>query len=207
MLKNRSVQTWARRLHIYISMALLLVVLFFTLTGITLNRPELFVSKTPSIEEQTLEIPSEILFMPSSNGIDKQALKEYLSSNTNLKGFPSEMDVYTELDDGELVFGELTMSYKGPGYNASVYLDLLSHQATIEQSDYGVIAWLNDLHKGRNSGVIWQVFIDVTAVLMTLFILTGICLILPKRKTLNLSIKWMAFGSAATAILYWVAIP
>ena len=59
-LKSRAVQMWARRLHVYISMALLLVVLFFSVTGITLNRPELFESSKPNIQTHNLTLPSDL---------------------------------------------------------------------------------------------------------------------------------------------------
>ncbi|ABU74636.1 hypothetical protein VIBHAR_06753 [Vibrio campbellii ATCC BAA-1116] len=39
-------------------MALLLVTLFFALTGITLNRPELFERSEPIIQQHTLNIPN-----------------------------------------------------------------------------------------------------------------------------------------------------
>ncbi|WP_299021986.1 PepSY-associated TM helix domain-containing protein [uncultured Photobacterium sp.] len=61
LLKTKAVQLWARRLHIYISMALLLVVLFFSVTGITLNRPELFVNSLPSVSEVELQLTDELM--------------------------------------------------------------------------------------------------------------------------------------------------
>ncbi|WP_334682913.1 PepSY-associated TM helix domain-containing protein [Vibrio europaeus] len=207
MLKNRVFQMWARRLHIYVSMALLLVVLFFTITGLTLNRPDLYVSAQPNVVETELAIPHNLLFQGQKPSVEKELLLNYLRVHAGLKGYASEFDIYTEVEHSELHHGEITLSFKAPGYNASVYIDMLEETATVEQSDYGFIALLNDAHKGRNCGPIWQVFIDITAILMTLFIVTGFCLIVPKRKTLWLSVKWMAFGSLSTLILYWIAIP
>ena len=57
------------------------------------------------------------------------------------------------------------MDFKGPGYNASVFIDLLAGEAEIETTDYGWVAQLNDLHKGRNTGEAWIVFIDISALL------------------------------------------
>lgn len=91
---------------------------------------------------------------------------DYLNQHTDLSGTPSNVDVFTDVEDGELVEGELSLNYKGPGYNASVYIDLTTGMADIESSNYGVVALLNDLHKGRNSGEVWKAFIDITALLM-----------------------------------------
>ena len=54
---------------------------------------------------------------------------------------------------------------------------MVTQHAEIEITDYGVIALLNDLHKGRNSGEVWKRFIDITALLMVFFVLTGVCLL------------------------------
>ena len=208
LLKSKGVQTWARRLHIYISMALLLVTLFFAITGITLNRPELFERSEPIIQQHTLTIPNEQLFAnEGSFQPNRAALLSFLTQETDLRGTPSALDVYTEVEDGELLIGELSLDFKGPGYNATVFVDMTTGEAEVETTNYGIVALLNDLHKGRNSGDVWKWFIDITALLMIFFVLTGVCLLLPKKKTLNTSIKWTVFGSAISLVIYFVAVP
>ncbi|MEZ8549093.1 PepSY-associated TM helix domain-containing protein [Vibrio cyclitrophicus] len=207
-LKSRAVQSWARRLHVYISMALLFVVLFFSVTGITLNRPELFESTQPNIQRSTLTLPTN-LFMIQEGRLkaDETAFETFLFKEANLSGVPSGLDIYAEIEDGELLIGEVSMDFKGPGYNASVFVDVTSEMVEVETTNYGVIALLNDLHKGRNSGEVWKWFIDITALLMIFFVLTGVCLLLPKKKTLNTSIKWTVFGSVISLAIYFVAVP
>ncbi|WP_318450469.1 PepSY-associated TM helix domain-containing protein [Photobacterium leiognathi] len=208
MLKHKSVQLWARRLHIYISMALLLVVLFFAITGITLNRPEVFVSDSPNITEQQLTLPTELFSSQQGEFVpNTKALLDYLSQYANVSGTPSEVEVFTDLDGNELIEGEISFDYKGPGYSATVFIDMTTAEATIESTHYGIIAVLNDLHKGRNSGEVWKWFIDITAVLMIFFVLTGVCLLLPKKKTLITSMKWMGAGSIITALIYLAFVP
>jgi hypothetical protein len=207
-LKNKTVQLWARRLHVYISMALLLVVLFFSITGITLNRPSLFVSAHSDVSETTITIPAALFstgaddFVPNKSGI-----LDYLAEHAQLSGQPSALDVFTQVEDGELLEGEIALDYKGPGYNVAVFIDMTTAEAVIEKTHYGVVAVLNDLHKGRNSGEVWRWFIDITAVLMVFFVLTGVCLLLPKKKTLKTSLKWTLFGSLVTLIIFLVAVP
>ncbi|MCG9630208.1 MULTISPECIES: PepSY-associated TM helix domain-containing protein [Vibrio] len=207
-LKSRAVQMWARRLHVYISMALLLVVLFFSVTGITLNRPELFEASKPNIQTHNLTLPSH-LFSIQNDRLEPNtsAFQTFLVEQAGVSGTPSGLDVYAEIEDGELVVGEVSMDFKGPGYNASVFADLVMATVEVETTDYGIIALLNDLHKGRNSGEVWKWFIDITALLMIFFVITGVCLLLPKKKTLNTSIKWMLFGSILSWFIYFVAVP
>lgn len=208
VLKKKAVQIWARRLHIYISMALLLVVLFFSVTGITLNRPELFVKKKPAVSEVVLTLPDELM-TSGRRGIipDEALLVAYVTEQAAVSGNPSAVEVFTEVEDGELVEGEMSYDYKGPGFNASVFVDLLSREAVVEKSHYGVVAVLNDLHKGRNSGDVWKWFIDITALLMVIFVLTGVCLLLPKKRTFNTSLKWTMAGSLATLLIFFFAVP
>ncbi|MGR5558098.1 PepSY-associated TM helix domain-containing protein [Vibrio fortis] len=207
-LKSRAVQMWARRLHVYISMALLLVVLFFSVTGITLNRPGLFEASKPNIQSHTLTLPSHLLTVQNERLTpNAKAFQQFLVEKADISGTPSGLDIYAEIEDGELLIGEVSMDFKGPGYNASVFADVVMQTVEVETTDYGVIALLNDLHKGRNSGEVWKWFIDITALLMIFFVITGVCLLLPKKKTLNTSIKWMLFGSALSWFIYFVAVP
>ena len=207
-LKSREVQSWARRLHVYISMALLFIVLFFSVTGITLNRPELFELTHPNIQRSTLTLPTSLFTIQNGRlKADEPAFEMFLFEEANLSGVPSGLDIYAEIEDGELLIGEVSMDFKGPGYNASVFVDVTSEMVEVETTNYGVIALLNDLHKGRNSGEVWKWFIDITALLMIFFVLTGVCLLLPKKTTLNTSIKWTVFGSAISLVIYFVAVP
>ncbi|MGF1744382.1 PepSY-associated TM helix domain-containing protein [Vibrio minamisatsumaniensis] len=207
-LKSRAIQSWARRLHVYISMALLFVVLFFSVTGITLNRPELFESSQPNIQRSTLTLPASLFTIEDGRlKVDDNAFEAFLFEEANLSGVASGLDIYTEIEDGALLVGEVSMDFKGPGYNGSVFVDLTSETVEVETTNYGVIALLNDLHKGRNSGEVWKWFIDITALLMIFFVLTGVCLLLPKKKTLNTSIKWTVVGSVISLAVYFVAVP
>ena len=207
-LKNKKVQLWARRLHIYVSMALLLVVLFFSLTGITLNRPHLYVSDSPNVDRNILSIPDRFFVLEQGKfSVDKTPLLNYLVTEGKLSGKPSAMQMFSEVEEGELVEGELSLDYKGPGYNSTVFIDMVTQEAEIEITHYGAIAVLNDLHKGRNSGEVWAWFIDISALLMVFFVLTGVCLLVPKKKSFSLGLKWTAFGSMVTLLIYLFAVP
>ncbi|MCG7496029.1 PepSY-associated TM helix domain-containing protein [Vibrio sp. Of7-15] len=206
LLKRRGVQLWARRLHIYVSMALLALVLFFAITGVTLNRPELFVAE-PTSASYEVQVPMELLFSESKINVDQNGLVAFLKQATPLKGAASGFDSYTEYEDGELIEGELSADFKAPGYNGSLFLDLSNQIAQIDTTDYGLIAELNDLHKGRHSGEVWKWVIDLSGVLMVLFVVTGVCLLVPKKKTFSTAINWAVLGLISTLAVYWAAVP
>jgi len=189
-------------------MALLLVVLFFAITGITLNRPHLYISDDPQIEQQVLSFPSTLFTLQENKlEVDKEGVLAFLSEHTKLSGQPSSLQLFSEVEQGELLEGEISLDYKGPGFNSVVFIDLVSQQAEIETTHYGLVAVLNDLHKGRDSGEVWAWFIDISAFLMVFFALTGVCLLVPKKKSFSLGLKWTAFGSLISILIYLFAVP
>ena len=72
---------------------------------------------------------------------------------------------------------ELYLSAPGPGRDAWVSIDRASGAAKYETTDRGWVAYFNDLHKGRNTGIAWTIFIDVVAVAVLFFSLTGLVLL------------------------------
>jgi hypothetical protein len=69
------------------------------------------------------------------------------------------------------------VTFKGPGYAADAFIDRDTGHYTVTQSYHGVIAVLNDLHKGRDSGPAWSILIDASAILLTLISLSGLILL------------------------------
>ena len=58
-----------------------------------------------------------------------------------------------------------------------VAIDRQSGEMTWEVTDRGWIAYLNDLHKGRDTGDVWRLFIDVFVLASLVFIGTGFVLL------------------------------
>lgn len=198
VLQQKSFQTWSRRIHVYSSMCLLLAVAFFAVTGITLNRASWFTGKP---EIQLIEHPFPRQLFDEQWQLNQPQLLAYLQREFALSGQASQVSVLLEKHGNE-VMGEVSLDFKGPGSNSSVFIELPSLLGEIETIDYGTIAWLNDLHKGRNTGPVWQWFIDICAVIMLLFLITGIFLLLPKKKTLRSALVWLGCGSVVTLVFY-----
>jgi hypothetical protein len=188
---NKFFLALSRLLHVYVSMALLTLMIFFSITGITLNHPEWFASHQGEVVDGDFVLEAALL-TPASQG----ALISYLFDNNQLKGHRLEV----ERDDNELFITD-----KGPGRHLSITIDLTTGDAYKEATDYGYWALLNDLHKGRNSGGFWRFIIDLSAVLMIFFTLTGFILALAQRRV-NRTMGLSLFTSLLVLVgyLFWV---
>ena len=153
----------------WISSALALpALLMFTITGITLNHAADIPASTQVATYQTI-VPKAVL----------AELRSTLSESPSALPRPFQQWLTTEagiaVGGGQLEWsaGELYVSFPRPGGDAwlSVYLD--TGELVYEKTDRGWIAWANDLHKARNTGLWWQGFIDVFAVICLVFCVTG----------------------------------
>ncbi|REL26905.1 peptidase [Thalassotalea euphylliae] len=186
---NRNLLNFSRLIHVYVSMALLSLMIFFSITGITLNHPEWFADDQATVEEADFVVNPELL-LPSTQG----QLLDVLLKQQHLNGNRLSIE---RSDD------ELFISDKGPGRYLSLTIDLASGEAFKEATDYGYWALFNDLHKGRNSGGFWRFIIDLSAVLMIVFSITGFILALAQRR-INRTMAASIITTIAMVIIYWL---
>lgn len=165
----------SRWLHIYLSMASFVILLFFAVTGLTLNHAERF-SASPRVTQIKGKV--EIKWVKAEDAaVDKLAVVEHLRQAHGVKG---------GLSDFRLDESEAAVSFKGPGYAADAFINRETGEYELTETRSGLVAALNDLHKGRDTGRVWSWLIDASAVLMTVVSLTGLVLIwLLKRRRLS----------------------
>ena len=82
-------------------------------------------------------------------------------------------------------------------------IDRQTGRYTLAITRHGVVAVLNDLHKGRDTGAVWSVVIDATAILLTLVALTGFALIFFIRRR---RVAGLVTAVVGTVILAAVAV-
>jgi hypothetical protein len=184
-----------RWLHIYVSLLGFTALMFFAVTGITLNHPTWFGAGVQHVTEYKGTIPSKWLKAPTpaapppessavatdepapeadpAAGVAKLEIVEHLRQEHQIRGAVSEF----RADDVECM-----ILFKGPGYSVDVFVDRASGDYTATQTAMGVMAIMNDLHKGRDSGAVWSWVIDITAGLMVFVSITGFVLLFYLRR-------------------------
>jgi hypothetical protein len=176
-IKFAKVMRW---LHIYLSMFSLAVVLFFSVTGITLNHPDWFFSGAESSREFEGEVRSQWLHgVAAARAQDETVAKEdqQVSKLEIVEHLRNAHQIHGALADFRVDDSECVISFKGPGYAADAFIDRESGHYRLTETYHGFVALINDLHKGRDTGLVWSVVIDVSAVLMTVISLTGLVLL------------------------------
>ena len=78
---------------------------------------------------------------------------------------------------GEWSADEIYLSLPRPGGDGWLSIDRASGEVEYEVTRRGAVAYLNDLHKGRNAGPVWGWFIDVFALACLVFSITGLFLL------------------------------
>lgn len=190
---KRKLAEWSRWLHIYLSMFSFVIVLFFAVTGLTLNHLEWFP------EKETLRDSDGKLNPTWVNVADTAQMKKL----EIVELFRSEYRVNGVLNDFRIDETEISVSFQGPGYTADAFIDRSKGTFHLTERSLGFIAWINDLHKGRDTGQGWKWVIDFSAIFMSLISLTGIILLLfLKKKRIN-GLIWLVAGLALVVLLYF----
>lgn len=195
---------WLRWLHIYLSMFSLAAVLFFGVTGITLNHPQWFYSGAERRTETEGQLAPTWLHAATTDDtdparqVDKLQVVEHLRSAHRIRGALAEFRV----DEAECM-----VTFKGPAYAADAFIDRTTGKYRLSETSHGFVAVINDLHKGRDTGPVWSVLIDVSAVLMTLVALTGLALLfyLKLRRVPGLTV--MVVGTVVVVALVVFCVP
>ncbi|MDB5715594.1 MAG: hypothetical protein JWO15_2991 [Sphingomonadales bacterium] len=197
--RKQKIRTWwlrqFRTWH-WISAAVSLVgMLLFAITGLTLNHAAT-ISAKPRVTEHAVTLAPPLLAMlkktPASDAPLPDAVAANLASILNLDA----RDRAAEWTDGEVY-----VAMPGPGRDAWISIDRASGAVTSEITDRGWVSYLNDLHKGRNSGAAWFWFIDVFAVACILFTITGLLLLNLHAKNRPSTWPLVALGMAIPLLI------
>lgn len=143
----------------------------FTITGITLNHAG-SIGGQPVIETHAALVPASLRATLAAHAAADSPLPVALR-----RWIETELDVPVDDATVEWSDAEIYLSAPGPGRDAWVSIDRASGAARSESTDRGWVAYFNDLHKGRNTGLAWRVFIDVVAGAVLFFALTGLLLL------------------------------
>ncbi len=182
-------QGWMRWLHIYTLMLSLIVVLFFSVTGITLNHPDWLFGTKEVRQEYTGRLPKNAY---SSSTINWLEVVEHLRVAHDVKGKA------TDMRSANL---EASLRFAAPGYTADGFIDLKSGAYTLNTSHQGFVAAMNDFHRGRNSGAVWAVLIDVAGWFLVLISATGLALLFYLKKIRIQAVLTLVVGGIVMILL------
>jgi hypothetical protein len=189
---------WLRTLHQWhwISAAVSLAgLLLFAATGVTLNHAAQIETK-PRTEQRTATLPPPLLTALGTREEGEAALPAKVE-----RWLDAELGIALRGRQGEWSPEEIYLSLPSPGADAWLSLDRDSGAIEYERTDRGAIAYLNDLHKGRNAGPAWAWFIDVFALACVVFSITGLCLLQMHARQRPGTWPWVGLGLLLPVLL------
>ncbi|MFO0978830.1 MAG: PepSY-associated TM helix domain-containing protein [Planctomycetaceae bacterium] len=194
---NRVLHTLTRWLHIYSSLLGFMTVLFFSVTGVTLNHPDWFDTGFEQTREETGTIDSALL-VKADGGLNDLGIVEFLRKKHS---------VTAGLRDFQADDYQINVAFAGAGYTCDVRIDRETREYQLSELRLGVIPIINDLHKGRDTGSVWKVVIDVSAIILVVISLTGLLLLCWLRRRWRNGLLTLAAGSLALGVTIWLALP
>lgn len=201
---RRAVYSYSRLFHVYISTALFALLIFFCVTGFFLNHLDTFggSSEDGNFESGFDAELMSLLVQPEEDPFNQPplpALKAYLSAHHGLTK-PSNVALDAEA-------GEIIVDYSLPAGYASAIFVVTDELFILEYQTGNWVAIFNDLHKGRHTGGVWSWVIDLSALFMVLFALTGFILLFQNKRQRVKTLWVTVLGVVTPVIVVWLWVP
>lgn len=184
---------WLKHLHQWhwISSALcLLGMLLFSITGITLNHAT-EIEATPHVTRQSAQLPAPLQSALRQLAAQRDGARAALP-DTALRWLAATWSLDAGGRIGEWSTDEIYVPLPKAGGDAWVRIGLDDGATEYELTERGTISWLNDVHKGRNTGAAWNWLMDLFAVACLVFCMTGLLIL--KFHAANRPFIWPVVG-------------
>jgi hypothetical protein len=168
----------------------LLVVLFFALTGITLNHPEWTIGSSETTQTYLGTLPEG---WQQDGQVSWLLVAEHLRATHRLKG---------RVDDTRADGTEASISFRAPAYAADAFIEQHSGSYSLKVTAQGPVGILNELHRGRDTGRPWVWLIDFSGGFLALVALSGLAMGLFIRKTRRVALLTTLAGTLLMLGLY-----
>jgi len=182
---------WLRHLHNWhwISSAICLIaMMLFAVTGFTLNHAGDIEAK-PKISQKTGHVPASLLQLLNAEVVQRSQKNVDTSLPASMvQWLEAQHQIDAANKAAEWSPEEIYVALPRPGGDAWLRVNLEDGALEYEKTERGVIAYLNDLHKGRNTGTAWSWFIDIFALACLIFCITGLFLL--KMHASNRRLTW-----------------
>ncbi len=200
---------WIKQFYTWhwVSSALCLFsMLLFAFTGITLNHAGQIRSASEVVERQVI-LPSGLLQQLTSGSGERGSSARGEALPREIRHWlEAELDVSLGGRRAEWSDYEIYVGMPRPGGDAWLSIDRETGEVLFEDADRGLIAYINDLHKGRNTGTVWMWFLDIFSVAAILFCLTGLGLLLVHARRRPMTWPVVLSGIALPVLLALVFV-
>ena len=188
----------SRMLHGYLSAFAFLALIFFSATGVLLNHPEWFEAYQPAERPVAFALtPAELAAAKASKDRGR-ALAGAAASHAKLPGAYASADI-----DGR----QALVRMEGPKGATDLTVDLVTGNAEGRVTRPNLMAVIQDLHRGKNSGAAWRWVIDLSAWLVLVLSLIGYVLFFSLRFRLKTSLVLTAVSLAVLVGIAWRFVP
>lgn len=196
MYQRRDFYRHSRYVHGWLSAFAFLTLLFFSVTGLLLNHPEWF---EPAKTEQTTQ-----LILPES--ILKSIKQQENPSDTILNYVRQQQNVVGRYQSSEVMDNEVMIRLESPAGATDIWVMADTGETEITQKPASTVSMLNDLHRGKNSGLAWSWLIDISAIIVIALSLVGYILFLSIKTRLVTHLVLTAVSLALIILLIWSAV-
>jgi uncharacterized protein len=172
--KRKARAFWLKQLHTWhwVSAAVSLAgMMLFAVTGLTLNHAA-SIGATPRATRAQATLPTGLLPRLSGEHQADAPLPAEVAA-----GVAAAVKLDPAGRAAEWSDDEVYVAMPGPGRDSWVSINRGTGKVEAETTWRGWVSYLNDLHKGRNTGDAWFWFIDAFAVACVVFTLTGLLLL------------------------------
>ena len=146
--------------------------LLFAVTGVTLNHAG-DIEGAPVTRRSSATLPAAI----AATLAGPPATSATTVPGEVARAIASSLSVDVAGRAAEWSDDEIYVALPRAGGDAFVTVDRASGLVEYERTDRGWVSYLNDLHKGRNTGVVWKAFLDVFSLGCVVFCLSGLVLL------------------------------
>ena len=199
---KRNFYSVSRALHIYLSTALFFLLILFCVSGIILNHVSWLENDKHNGQNQLLV--SAELFEKAQANLDTlpslyPEIEQYMQQQFSLSNVKS---IEWEKEDALVM-----LDYPLPAGFAYAEIYFQTGELNIDYQTGGFMSLIGDLHKGRHTGEAWSWVIDISAVLMILFAITGLFILFQNRKKRAAGLWLTLLGVATPLVIYLVWVP
>ena len=201
-INKRALYSTSRALHIYISTALFFLLILFCVSGIVLNHID-WLKNDKNNGQVTAVIPAELVTKAN------EQLNTLPTLYPEIEAYLAEQYALTKVKsiEWEKEDALVMLDYPLPAGFAYAELDFTTGELNLDYQTGGFLSLIGDLHKGRHSGEVWSWVIDISAVLIILFAITGMIILFQNRKKRLAGIWITLLGVATPLVIYLCWVP